>query len=191
MNPTSKKRVQALPEDNGKTYSFDVCSQCKIICCQDAKPPLTESRKKIIKAYLEKQKIAIKKPFNKEQYSYPSVDDKVFCAFLDKQTQRCVVHPVKPETCVSGPITFDINFQTKKVEWFIKKRELCAFAGVLYDNKAALKDHFEVAKKELTRLICELNPEELKVIVKIPEPLTFKIGEDDLPAEVVKKLGLK
>ena len=62
---------------------------------------------------------------------------------------------------------------------------------MLYSNKAAFKDHFEVAKKELTRLIRELDPEELRVIVKIEEPHTFKIGEDDLPLEVVRKLGLK
>ena len=46
-------------------------------------------------------------------------------------------------------------------------------------------------KKELTHLIRELDPEELRVILKIEEPHTFKIGEDDLPLEVVSKLGLK
>ena len=76
MNPTSKNGEAKMPEDNnGATYSFDVCSQCKSICCQDAKPPLTEKRKKIIKEYLQKQKINIKEPFAKEQYSYPAVDE--------------------------------------------------------------------------------------------------------------------
>jgi len=177
-------------DNNGATYSFDVCSQCKIICCQDAKPPLSEKRKKIIKQYLEKQKITLENPFAKEQYSYPAVDELVFCGFFNKETGKCSVHPVKPETCVAGPITFGINFSTKKVEWFLKKSEICAYAGVLYRNKAAFKDHFEVAKKELTRLIRELDPKELQVIVKIDEPQTFKIGWDDLPLEVVKKLGL-
>ncbi len=181
-----------MPEDNnGATYSFDVCSQCKIICCQDAKPPLSEKRKKIIKEYIEKQKINIEKPFAKEHYSYPTVDELVFCRLFDKDTGKCSVHPVKPETCRAGPVTFDINFSTKKVEWFLKKPEICAFAGVLYSNKAAFKDHFEIAKKELTHLIRELDPEELRVILKIEEQHTFKIGEDDLPSEVVRKLGLK
>jgi len=180
-----------MTDNNGATYSFDVCSQCKIICCQDAKPPLSEKRKKIIKEHLEKLKINIEKPFTKEGYSYPTVDELVFCSFFSKETGKCSVHPVKPETCSAGPITFDINFSTRKVEWFLKKAELCAFAGVLFSNKAALKDHFEIAKKELTSLIRELNPEELRVIVKIEEPHTFKIGEDDLPLEVVRKFGLK
>ena len=101
------------------------------------------------------------------------------------------MHSVKPETCVSGPITFDINFSTKKIEWFLKKSELCAFAGILYNDKAAFINHFEVAKKELTKLICQINGDELRAIVKIDEPQTFKVGEDDLPALVVKKLDLK
>jgi Fe-S-cluster containining protein len=181
-----------MPEDNnGATYSFDVCSQCKSICCQDAKPPLTEKRKQIISEYLKKQKISIKEPFSKEQYSYPAVDDAVYCRLFNKESGKCSVHPVKPETCVSGPITFDINFKTKKVEWFLKKDELCAFAGILYKNNTAFKEHLEVAKKQIMQLIKELSVEELRAIVKIEEPQTFKIGEDDLPLQVSCKLGLK
>jgi len=181
-----------MPEDNnGATYSLVVCSQCKIICCQDAKPPLSEKRKKIIKEYLEKQKINIGNAFAKENYSYPAVDKHVFCRLFSKDARKCMVHPVKPETCRAGPVTFDINLCTKKVEWFLKKPEICAFAGVLFSNKAAFKGHFEVAKKELTRLIHELDSEELRVIIKIEEPHTFKIGEDDLPTDVARKLGLK
>ena len=178
-------------ENNGVTYSFDVCSQCRNICCQDAKPPLTEKRKQILSEYLKKQKITIKEPFSKEQYSYPAVDDAIYCRLFNKESGKCSVHPVKPETCVSGPITFDINFKTKKVEWFLKKDELCAFAGILYKNKAAFQDHLEIAKKQIMQLIKELSAEELKAIVKIEEPLTFKIGEDDLPLQVERKLGLK
>jgi len=180
-----------MPEDdNGTTYSFDVCSQCKSICCQDAKPPLSESRKKTLQEYLKKQKINITGPFAKNDYSYPAVDEEIYCKLFSRQTGKCMVHPVKPETCVSGPITFDINFKTKKVEWFLKTSELCAYAGVLYKNKAAFKEHFEVAKKQITSLIKQLGADELRAIVKIDEPQTFKVGEDDLPLEVVKKLGL-
>ncbi len=181
-----------MPENNnGATYSFDVCSQCKSICCQDAKPPLSESRKKIITNYLQKQKITCEEPFCAEAYSYPSVDEQVYCRLFSKQTGKCMVHPVKPETCVAGPITFDINFKTKKVEWFLKKTEICAYAGALYTNKTAFKSHFEVAKRQITELIGQLSADELRAIVKIEEPHTFKVGEDNLPLEVVKKLGLK
>ncbi len=178
-------------DNNGLTYSFDVCSQCKSICCQDAKPPLTEKRKIIIRKYLKEQKIKINKPFAKENYSYPRVDELVYCGLFNKETGKCLVHPVKPETCLSGPITFDINFRTKKIEWFIKKSDLCVFAGILYRDKVAFNDHLEVAKKELTQLICQLNADELQALVKIEEPRTFKVDEDNLPLQVARKLGLK
>ena len=192
MNHTSEKRCLLMAEDdNGATYSFDICSQCKISCCQDAKPPLTKKRKKMIKEYLKKQNINIGQPFAKENYCYPVVDEHVFCKFFSKDIGKCCVHPVKPETCRAGPVTFDINLCTKKVEWYLKKSEICAFAGVLYDNKAAFKDHFEAAKKELTCLINELEPEELRAIIRINEPHTFKIGEEALPSDISRKLGLK
>jgi hypothetical protein len=54
----------------------------------------------------------------------------------------------------------------------------------------AFKEHFEVAKKQITTLIKQLSANELRAIVKIDEPQTFKVGEDGLPLEVVKKLGL-
>jgi uncharacterized protein len=190
MNPTSKT-VTAMPENNkGTTYSFDVCAQCKIICCIDAKPPLTENRKKIIKAYLEEQKISVVEPFTKKEYSYPSVDQVDLCIFNSMKTKKCMVHSVKPETCVSGPITFDINFKTKKIEWFLKKSVICAYADVLFNDKAAFQQHFEVAKKQITQLIQQLGADELRALMKIDEPETLKIGEDPLPADVVKKLGL-
>jgi len=192
MNPTSRKGENSMCEDDkGVTYSFDVCSCCKIICCQDAKPPLSEKRKQIIKQYLEKQKIDIKEPFAKEGYSYPDVDEHLFCGFFNKKTGKCLVHPVKPETCKAGPVTFDVNFSTKKIQWFLKKSEICAYAATLFADKEAFGKHFEVAKEQLTQLVCELDPEELKTIVKIDEPQTFKIGEDDLPLETQRKLKLK
>ncbi len=180
-----------LEKDNGVTYSFDVCSHCATICCQDAKPPLSEKRKKTIRENMARQKIIIKEPFAKESYSYPSVDELLYCGFFNKKTGKCVVHSVKPETCVAGPITFDINFYTKKIEWFLKKGEICAYAATLYADKEAFKKHFKIAKEQITQLVRELDPEELRAIVKIDEPNTFKIGENNLPLETQRKLKLK
>jgi len=181
-----------MQEDtNGATYSFDVCSHCKGGCCQDAKPPLTERRKKIISEYLTKREIGVKTPFAKADYSYPKIDELFFCGFLNKKTWKCMVHAVKPETCRAGPVTFDINFSKRKVEWFLKRSETCTYAATLHGNKEAFKKHYDMAKEQLTRLICELDPEELRTIVKIDEPQTFKIGENDLPSEVVRKLDKK
>lgn len=179
-----------MTEDNGATFSFNVCSQCRSICCQDAKPPLTNGRKKIIQKYVQDQKIDLKNPFAQKEYSYPAVDEEIYCRLFNKSTGKCMVHPVKPETCVAGPVTFNINFCTKKIEWFLKTNELCAFAGVLFEDKAVFKEHFEVAKRQILVLIAQLGADELRSLMKIDEPMTFKFAEDDLPKDVVKKLGL-
>jgi Fe-S-cluster containining protein len=173
-----------------KTCSFDVCYQCKDGCCQDAKPPLTLERKKIIENYLKKQKIHVEHPFVNAAYSFPAVDAMGFCVFYGKNTRKCLVHPVKPETCRVGPVTFDINCRTRKVEWYLKTAEVCAFAKALHQNDNAFREHFKVAKEAMLQLICELNSEALQAILKIEEPQTFKIGEDDLPKGVMAKLGL-
>ena len=55
-----------------------------------------------------------------------------------------MVHSVKPETCVAGPITFDINLHKGIVEFFLKKPEICAYAGVLFKDKPALKEHTQL-----------------------------------------------
>lgn len=177
-------------DNNGKTYSFDVCGTCKFICCQDAKPPLSEERKKILKEYIKKEKIPVDEPFMCEAYSYPAVDENLLCKLFNKQTRRCSVHPVKPETCRAGPVTWDINFKTKKLEYYLKMEKICPLAGVLYRNPKMLGEHLDAAKVEIRRLVEALTADELRVIVKIAEPDTFKICEEDLSASTAKKLGL-
>jgi Fe-S-cluster containining protein len=151
---------------------------------------LTEERKKIITAYLENQGKNAQHVFSCADYSFPSVDKAEFCVFNDQKTKKCSVHEVKPETCRAGPITFDINFRTGKVEWYLKERGLCLFAGVLFDAPEKLDEHLRIAKNELMQLICNLGAEDLRAILKRDEPQTFKIGEDDLPKDVQAKLGL-
>jgi hypothetical protein len=45
-----------------------------------------------------------------------------------------------------------------------------------------------LASEELLRLICELVAEALRALLKIYEPHTVKIGEDDSPKEAMEKL---
>jgi len=177
--------------NNGKTYSFDVCSTCNLLCCIDANPPLTPQREKIIANYLKEQNIPIKNAFVHEEYSHPATDAEGRCVFYSKETGRCTVHSVKPETCKAGPITFDVNLKIGKVEWFLKKGTICALAQKLYENKEALNTHWEAATPELVRLISELDTRSLKAILKIDEPQTFKISEANLPTEVLEKLKTK
>ena len=146
---------------------------------------------KIIREYLKDHVGSTDKVFVRADYSFPSVDSTEFCVFYDKRTKLCQIHDVKPETCRAGPVTFDINRRTKMVEWFLKTRELCTFAGELFDNPEKLNAHLRVSKGEIMRLICELDVADLQAILKRDEPQTFKIGEDVLPEEVLAKLGLE
>ena len=172
-----------------KNCRFDVCCECKLGCCQDAKPPITKERKRIIEEYLRKEEISIEHSFVQANYCFPAVDEMDFCIFYHKQTKKCLVHSVKPETCKAGPVTFDINRRTQKVEWFLKTAALCSFAEQLYQDDKQFKAHFKVAKEEILRLVRGLDAEALRAILRIEEPQTFKIGEDALPKEVVDKLS--
>jgi Fe-S-cluster containining protein len=167
---------------------FNVCGMCRINCCRDAKPPITERREKIIMEYLEKNGIHIKEPFVHAEYTFPREDTDGYCIFYDKATRKCIVHPVKPETCVAGPVTFDINAKTGKIEWYLKMEKICPLAGVMYRDKALLAKHFENARKEILQLVRELAPEALKAILKREEPDTFKIGEEEIGKDVLSKL---
>lgn len=82
--------------------------------------------------------------------------------FHNKMTRKCVIHPVKPETRVAGPITFDVNVKTGKNEWFIKMSRICQLAGAVYMDKQLLRKHLESAKREVLRLVAQLTAEELK-----------------------------
>jgi Fe-S-cluster containining protein len=186
------KSVLAMSEEScQKTNRFDVCSKCKTVCCQDAKPPLTQNRKETIRKFLKEQKHSTKDVFKSEGYSYPSTDMFGFCALYSKETGRCLVHSVKPETCIAGPITFDINVKTSQLEYHLKKADICALAQELFENKDFLQQHLRIAKTEIRRLVSLLDSEALQAILKIEEPQTFKIDEEQADPEVIKRLASK
>jgi len=89
-----------------------------------------------------------------------------------------LIHPVKPETCVAGPITFDINAKTGRIEYFVKMESICQLAGIVYRDKELLQEHLESATKEILRLVEELDSKALRAILRKDEPETFKIDED-------------
>jgi len=175
---------------NGRTYSFDVCSKCKLGCCQDVNPPLSLNRRKKLAEFVREKKIPLRDLFSYREYSYPSTDKDGFCEFYDKETRKCVVHPVKPETCCAGPITFDINLERQRLEFYLKNFEVCAFAELLYRDGDSLRVHLEAAKVEILRLVNELDADNLQAVLRIPEPETFKIDEIDLSQPVKTKLGI-
>jgi len=173
-----------------QTDFFDICRQCKTnyTCCHETTPPITRERRRIIESYLKKEKVAIEEPFVESEYVFPRLDADGFCVFHDKRTRKCLIHSVKPETCVAGPITFDINVENWKIEWFVKMEKICPLAGVVYRDKELLRRHVESARREILRLVSELDSKDLKAVLKKDEPETFKIGEETIGANVLGKL---
>jgi hypothetical protein len=90
---------------------------------------------------------------------------------------------------VAGPITFNINSRTGKIEWFIKMEKICPLAGGVYEDKAMLQMHLGSAKKEISRLVKELDSEALCAILKKDEPETLKIDENTIGANVLDKIA--
>ncbi|NWG10158.1 YkgJ family cysteine cluster protein [Candidatus Bathyarchaeota archaeon] len=175
-------------EDERQSNFFNVCKDCRDSCCRNARSPISSRRKKIIEGYLKKHQIFVEKPFVEALYVFPREDSEGYCVFYNKASMRCVVHPVKPETCVAGPVTFDIDLSHRKIGWFLKKERICLLAGLLYKNKKNFKRHYESARREILTLIHELNTEALNAILKIEEPETFKIGESNIEVFLNKKI---
>jgi Fe-S-cluster containining protein len=179
--------------DGRQSDFFDVCAECKTgySCCNDTTPPVTNERRRIIEDYLKMNRASIANPFQRTEYVFPRLAGDGYCVFHDKKTRKCKIHPVKPETCVAGPITFDVNSKTGNIEWFIKTDRICQLAGIVYQDTQLLRKHLASAKREVLRLVAQLSPEELKTILKKEEPETFRIGEDPLPEGLLHKLRLK
>jgi Fe-S-cluster containining protein len=169
---------------------FDVCSNCQTnwSCCHETTPPITPKRKTKIETYLKQNKMNIENAFAKEGHVFPRLDSDGYCIFHNRKTKQCLVHPVKPETCVAGPITFDMNVRTGKIEWFLKMEQICPLAGRVYQDKRSLKKHLESARKEISRLIKEVDALDLEAILKKDEPETFKISENKISERVLNKL---
>jgi len=180
------------PETENKRQHnfFDVCSQCKTSysCCFGTKPPITKQRRKTIEEHLKKTGSQPLNRFSETEYTSPRENPEGYCTFHDLKTRRCLIHSVKPETCVAGPITFDINRKTGKIEWFVKMERICQLAGIVYGNKRTLEQHLQSAKKEILTLVRDLDAASLKAILKKDEPETFKIAEDLIDGEILDKL---
>jgi Fe-S-cluster containining protein len=172
---------------------FDVCGRCAIVCCKDARPPSSPKRRKLIENYLKTHRLKdVEAPYFDEShgYAHPREDSNGCCIFYDRGTRRCRIHSVKPETCVAGPITFDINPKTRKLEYYLKTEKICPLAGKMHrtDAAAVLKRHMKSAKREIRRVVSDLEPEALRTILRIEEPETFKVDEEELEGEVLRKL---
>jgi Fe-S-cluster containining protein len=121
------------------------------------------------------------------RYHYPEELGDGYCVLFDRTSGLCRVHPAKPETCVAGPVTFDIDWRRGVIEWYLKEERICPLAGAMAKDNVALARHLESAKKEILRLVEELEINELLAVLEVEEDDTFIIGEDHLPEMVLKK----
>ena len=94
---------------------------------------------------------------------------------------RCQIHGIKPETCVSGPFTFDLHGNI--LEIFLKRESLCPLVQYLKEDRDAYVRQYEMALTNITALVKAVPKCELEVIVSIPEPETDKVAEYILPRD--------
>ncbi len=167
---------------------FNVCSICGIVCCHHARPPITRQRRQILQAALGTPESSSKDLFETTTYTFPHETRDGFCVFFDHDTRKCRVYAVKPETCVAGPITFDINLHTGKLELYLKLESICPLAGQLRKDPQVFGTHVNAAKRELLRLVHDLDADALAAILHIDEPDTRKIGEVALSPNILNKL---
>ncbi|MEM0215334.1 MAG: YkgJ family cysteine cluster protein [Archaeoglobaceae archaeon] len=150
---------------------IEICSKCGGKCCFEAKPPISNKRLKIL---LENGISSDFVEFGK--YKHLKLKEDGYCVFFDNG--KCKIHGIKPETCVAGPITFDIR--EGKLELYIKKETICPLVKFLKENEDVLKEHMNIALEKILDLIRELEKGELEEILKIEEPETEKIFEVNL-----------
>ena len=169
-----------------------LCISCSTGCCTHVCPPITLERKRIIDRYLRDHELWPCDWLNStsRHYAFPHETPDGSCIFFDVVQRTCRIHPVKPETCRAGPITFDLNIRQERVIWYLKSGTDCLIAAELRRHPEVLSSYLSTAKKALHQLICRLESSALQAILLIDEPNVSRIGEDPFPATKLKKAGL-
>ncbi|MCK9565388.1 MAG: YkgJ family cysteine cluster protein [Methanothrix sp.] len=150
------------------------CSECHLDggCCFEARPPLSQERIEI----LLKNGVA-KDAVEFAGYKRLRLKQDGFCVLF--QNGKCSIHTIKPETCVAGPFTFDIEDNVLQI--FLKRESICPMVRYLKANRKAYDGLFETAVEKIMHLVKNIPASEMAEILKIEEP------ETDLVAEI--KLG--
>ncbi len=154
----------------------EICSRCGGICCIDAHPPVSAGRKDLILADGRNEDA-----FEFCGYQRLAARADGTCVML--KDGRCQIHGIKPETCVSGPFTFDLRGNV--LEIFLKRETICPLAGYLKEDRDAYTRQYEMALTNITALVSAVPKCEMGVIVGIPEPETDKVAEHILPREYI------
>jgi Fe-S-cluster containining protein len=154
----------------------EICRRCGGVCCIDAHPPVSAPRKDLILAAGTNENV-----FEFCGYQRLAARSDGTCILM--KGGRCQIHGIKPETCVSGPFTFDLRGNV--LEIFLKRESLCPLVPYLKEDPDAYARQYEMALTNITELVKAVPKCELEVIVGIPEPETDKVAELILPREYI------
>jgi len=96
-----------------------------------------------------------------------------FCVLF--RDGKCSIHEFKPETCVAGPFTFDINGDMLQI--FLKRESICPMVRFLRANRKAYDALFETSVEKIMDLVRDIPPAEMAEVLKIDEPETDLVAE--------------
>jgi Fe-S-cluster containining protein len=96
-----------------------------------------------------------------------------FCVLF--RDGKCSIHDIKPETCVAGPFTFDIEGDMLQI--FLKRESICPMVRFLRANRKAYDALFETSVEKIMDLIRSVPEEEMAQILQIDEPETDLVAE--------------
>ena len=158
-----------MDEDLCQTLSR-ACDDCHLAggCCFEARPPLSQKRIDIL---MENGVSADAIEF--VGYKRLRLRQDGFCVLF--RDGKCSIHEIKPETCVAGPFTFDIEDDMLQI--FLKRESICPMVRFLRANRKAYDALFETSVEKIMDLIRSVPEEEMAQILQIDEPQTDLVAE--------------
>ncbi|MDD5257184.1 MAG: YkgJ family cysteine cluster protein [Methanothrix soehngenii] len=146
------------------------CDDCHLAggCCFEARPPLSQKR---IDMLMENGVSADAIEF--VGYKRLRLRQDGFCVLF--RDGKCSIHDIKPETCVAGPFTFDIEDDMLQI--FLKRESICPMVRFLRANRKAYDALFETSVEKIMDLIRSVPEEEMAQILQIDEPQTDLVAE--------------
>ena len=146
------------------------CDDCYLAggCCFEARPPLSQKRIDIL---MENGVSPDAVEF--VGYKRLRLGEDGFCVLF--RDGKCSIHEIKPETCVAGPFTFDINGDMLQI--FLKRESICPMVRFLKANRKAYDALFETSVEKIMDLIRSVPAEQMAHILQIDEPETDLVAE--------------
>ena len=155
----------------------EVCGNCHLNggCCFEARPPLCQERIDILL-----QRGVDPEAIEFAGYRRLKLRPDGFCILF--KDGGCSIHSFKPETCVAGPFTFDMD--GPRLQIFLKEESLCPMVRILKADRKAYDELFDISVKQIVALVEALPAAELEEVLKIEEPETELVAEIDLPERI-------